>query len=68
MWTVANAIDTDRGDDHDLGEHGKYWKAVMFLSNMIADPGSLEIVEVPEEELSEFSDMIRKDFYLNFSV
>ena len=36
--------------------------------NMIDDPASLEIGEVPEGELSEFSEMIRKDFYLKFSV
>jgi hypothetical protein len=35
---------------------------------MIDDPASLEIGEVPEGELSEFSEMIRKDFYLKFSV
>ena len=68
MWTVANAIGADRDDDHDLGEDGKYWKAIVFLSNMIDDPASLEIEEVPEGELSEFSEMIRKDFYLKFSV
>ena len=68
MWTVANAIGADRDDDHDLGEDGKYWKAIVFLSNMIDDPASLEIREVPEGELSEFSEMIRKDFYLKFSV
>ncbi|ELZ96641.1 transposase [Haloferax sulfurifontis] len=68
MWTVANAIGADRDDDHDLGKHGKYWKAIVFLSNMIDDPASLEIGEVPEGELSEFSEMIQKDFYLKFSV
>ena len=35
---------------------------------MIDDPASLEIREVPEGELSEFSEMIRKDFYLKFSL
>jgi len=68
MWTVANAIGASRDDEHDLGEDGKYWKAVVFLSNMVDDPESLEIGEVPEGELSEFSEMIRKDFYLKFSV
>jgi hypothetical protein len=55
-------------DDHDLGKDGKYWKAIVFLSNMIGDPASLEIGEVPEEKLSEFSDMIRNDYYLKFNV
>jgi len=32
------------------------------------DPASLEIGEVPGGELSEFSEMIRKDFYLKFSL
>lgn len=68
MWTVANAIGADRDDDNDLGEDGKYWKAVVFLSNMIDDPASLEIGEVIEGELSEFSEMIQSDFYLKFSV
>jgi hypothetical protein len=65
MWTVANAIGADRDDDHDLGEDGKYWKAVVFPSNMIDDPASLEIREVPEEELLGFSEMIQSDFYRN---
>jgi hypothetical protein len=43
MWTVANAIGADRDDDHDLGEDGKYRKVIVFLSNMIDDPESLEI-------------------------
>ena len=68
MWTVANAIGADRDADHDLGKDGKYWKAVVFLSNMVDDPGPVEIGEVPEGELSEYSEMIRKDFYLKFSV
>ncbi|MFC4544183.1 transposase [Halosolutus amylolyticus] len=68
MWTVANAIGADRDDDHDLSEDGKYWKTVVFLSNMIDDPASLEIGEVPEGELSEFIEMIQSDFYLKFSV
>jgi len=62
VWTVANAVSADRDDDHDLGKHGKYWKAVVFLSSMIDDPASLEIGEVPEDELSEFSEMVRKVF------
>jgi hypothetical protein len=68
MWTVANAIGADRDDDHDRGEDGKYWKAVVFLSNMIDDPVSLDIREVPEGELSEFSEMIQSDFYVNLRV
>jgi len=68
MWTVANAIGADRDDDHDLGEDGKYWRAIVFLSNMIDDSESLEIGEVPEGELSEFCEMIRKDFYLKSNV
>ncbi|XVH31448.1 hypothetical protein ACNS7O_13790 [Haloferacaceae archaeon DSL9] len=68
MWTVANAIGADRDDDHDLGKHGRYWKEIVFLSNMIDDPGSLEIGEIPEGELSALGEMIRKDFYLKFSV
>ncbi|WP_254767585.1 hypothetical protein [Salinilacihabitans rarus] len=62
MWTVANAIGADRDDDHDLSEDGEYWKAIVFLSNMIDDSGLLEIGEVPEGELSEFSEIIWKDF------
>ena len=65
MWTVANAIGADRDDDHDLGEDGKYWKAVVFLSNMIDDPEPVEIGEVGEGELAEYSEMIRKDFFLS---
>jgi hypothetical protein len=68
MWTVANAIAADRDDDHDLGKDGKYWKAIVFLSNMIDDPASLEIRDVPEGELSEFSEMIRNDYYRKFNV
>lgn len=62
MWTVANAIAADRDDDHDLGEDGKYWKVIVSLSNMIDNPDTLEIGKVPEGKLSEFSEMIRKDF------
>ncbi|ESS12673.1 MAG: hypothetical protein A07HR60_00372 [uncultured archaeon A07HR60] len=47
MWTVANAIGADRDDDHDRGEDGKYWKAVVFASTMIDDPASLDIREGP---------------------
>lgn len=42
-WTVANAIDADRDDDPDLGEDGRYWKGIVFLSNVIDDPASPEI-------------------------
>jgi hypothetical protein len=68
MWTVANAIGADRDDDYDLGKHGRYWKAIAILSTMIDDSASLEIGGVPGGELSEFSETIRKECYLKFSV
>ena len=68
MWTVANEIGADQDDDHDLGQDGKYWMPIVFLSNMIDDREPLETGEVPEGELSEFSEMIQSDFYLKFSV
>jgi len=68
MWTVANAVGADRDGDHDLGEDGKYWKAVVFLSNMIDDPKQIEIGEIGGGELAEYSKMIRKDFFLRKEV
>ncbi len=65
---MVNAIGADRGDDRDFGEDGKYWKAIVFLSNMVDDREALEIGEVSEGELSEFSEMIQRDFYLKFNV
>jgi hypothetical protein len=35
---------------------------------MIDDPASLEIGEVPEGDLSEFSEMIRNEYYLKFNA
>lgn len=64
MWTVANAIGADRDDDYDLAEDGKYWKEIVFLSNMIDDPERLEIGEVEKRSLSQHSDMIRQDWFL----
>lgn len=68
MWTVANAIGADQDDDYDLGEDGKFWNAVVFLSNMSDDPAALEIGEGPEGALSEVSEMIQRDFYLKFGA
>lgn len=48
MWTVANAISASRDETHNLAENGKYWKAVVFLSNMSDDPKPIEIGEIGE--------------------
>lgn len=38
-------------DNHDLGQPGKDWTAVVFLSTMVENPGPVDIGVVPAGEV-----------------